>query len=158
MLPFAFHRPYAKQLSYGRVLVTGRHVNGGLGTYAWCGDLHAEAGHHQIGGPRRKYAATLTNDALIIENKPEHECRYTLLPPESPHSEVTYEAELRVSGPAKQAVAFLSQNVLLGGGGPIVLYIAPDRVWLTREGPSFSRTLDMTDYHRLTLRHRRGLD
>ena len=35
MLPFALHRPYAKQLHDGRVLVTGRHVNGGLGTYAW---------------------------------------------------------------------------------------------------------------------------
>ena len=26
------------------VLVTGRHVNGGLGTYAWVGDLAQEAG------------------------------------------------------------------------------------------------------------------
>lgn len=60
MLPFAIHRPCAKQLADGRVLVTGRHVNGGLGTYAWVGDLHAEAGSHHIGGPRRKYAADLT--------------------------------------------------------------------------------------------------
>ena len=31
MCPFALHRPYAKRLADGRVLVTGRHVNGGLG-------------------------------------------------------------------------------------------------------------------------------
>ena len=57
MMPFAIHRPYAKQLPDGRVLVTGRHVNGGLGTYAWCGDLKAEAGNWQVGGPRREHAA-----------------------------------------------------------------------------------------------------
>ena len=32
-LPFALHRPYAKQLADGRVLVNGRNVNGGLGTW-----------------------------------------------------------------------------------------------------------------------------
>ena len=76
MCPFALHRPYAKRLADGRVLVTGRHVNGGLGTYAWCGDLRAEAGTYQVGGPRRKFAAELTGDALRIDNRPDHECRY----------------------------------------------------------------------------------
>ncbi|HVB96423.1 MAG TPA: hypothetical protein VNG11_01695 [Chloroflexota bacterium] len=32
----------------GRTLVTFRNVNGGLGTYAWCGDLERELGY-QIG-------------------------------------------------------------------------------------------------------------
>ena len=54
MLPFALHRPYAKQLADGRIMVTGRNVNGGLGTYAWAGDLEREAGSYAIGGPRRK--------------------------------------------------------------------------------------------------------
>jgi hypothetical protein len=157
MLPFAFHRPYARQLADGRVLVTGRHVNGGLGTYAWCGDLHAEAGQHQIGGPRCEYSASLAPEALIVDNRPDRECRYTLLPPESPRSQVTYQARLRVEGPADQAVAFLSLNVLLGGRGPLVLHIAPNRVWFMVDGPSFSRQIDMTRYHTLKLHHRRGL-
>jgi hypothetical protein len=157
MLPFAIHRPYAKQLADGRVLVTGRHVNGGLGTYAWCGDLHAEAGNHQIGGPRRKYAATMSPDALVIENQPEHECRYTLLPPESPHSEVRYEAELKVEGPAGQVAAFLSVSTLVGGRGPLVLYIAPDRITFMRHSASFTKHVDMTRYRRILIHHRRGL-
>ena len=51
MCPFALDRPYGKQLPDGRVFVSGRHVNGPLGTYGWCGDLKAEAGTYQIGGP-----------------------------------------------------------------------------------------------------------
>ena len=107
-LPFAIHRPYAKQLNDGRVLVTGRHVNGGLGCYAWVGDLEAEAGRHVIGGPRRKFSASLEEDALVIDNRLEHECRYTLLPPESSFSEVDFEAELRVEASGNGEVAFLS--------------------------------------------------
>ena len=98
MLPFAFHRPYAKQLQDGRVMVTGRNVNGGLGTYAWVGDLEEAAGQYAVGGPRRKYEAKLSGGALAIQNRPEHECRYSLLPPESPFSAVDFEAELARRG------------------------------------------------------------
>jgi hypothetical protein len=150
MAPFAFDRPYAKQLPDGRVLVTGRHVNGGLGTYAWCGDLRMELGY-QIGGPRRKYAAVLTPHALIIDNLADHECRYCLLPPESSRSEVVFEATLKVEGAPGQAAAFIA-IARIG----VVLYIAPDGIW-TRGGIDFRKPVDMTQYHTLTLHHRHGL-
>ena len=152
MLPFALHRPYAKQLPDGRVLVTGRHVNGGLGTYAWVGDLEAEAGSYGIGGPRRKYAAELKDEALIIENLPEHECRYTLLPPESPFSEIDFEAELRVeASDGHAAVAFMSISRL----GQL-LKIGPDHVSITRGRHEVKHSADMTRFRKVALRHRRG--
>ena len=77
MLSFAFHRPYAKQLPDGRTLVTGRNVNGGVGTYAWCGDLRTETGY-QIGGPRYDFCADLNAEALVIHNKAATECRVLL--------------------------------------------------------------------------------
>jgi hypothetical protein len=157
MLPFAIHRPYAKQLPDGRVLVTGRHVNGGLGTYAWCGDLHEEAGTYQIGGPRCNYTAELTDEALVIDNRSEHECRYTLLPPESSRTEVVFEAEVKVDGPKDKAAAFMSISKLTGGRGPLILYIAPNRVTLMRESIEFSKPMDMTRYRRIRIHHRRGL-
>ena len=152
MLPFAIHRPYAKQLADGRVLVTGRHVNGGLGTYAWVGDLHDEAGSYQIGGPRRKYAAELTPEALVIHNKPGHECRYTMLPAESSKSEVLFEAQLRVEGPPNEGVAFLSLSMHRHA----VLSIGPNGVWV---GPlaDLRHEADMTRYRKVTVKHRRGL-
>ena len=99
--PFALDRPYAKQLPDGRIFVSGRHVNGPLGTYGWCGDIKAEAGTYQIGGPRRKYQASLEGSALVIDNLPGHEARYCLLPPESARSDIHMEAQLRVEGPAR---------------------------------------------------------
>ncbi|MBZ0297374.1 MAG: glycoside hydrolase [Anaerolineae bacterium] len=151
MLPFALHRPYAKQLADGRVLVTGRHVNGGLGTYAWVGDLEAEAGTYAIGGPRRKYSATLTEDALVIENHPAQECRYTLLPPESSFSEVDFEAEVKVTASGNAPVAFISISRL----GQF-LEIAPDGLYLRRGRGYLKAEADMTEYHRIQLIHRRG--
>lgn len=151
MCPFALDRPYAKQLSDGRVLVSGRHVNGPLGTYGWCGDLKSEAGVYQIGGPRRKYAARLVDDALVIDNLPGHEARYCLLPPEAARSEVHMEATLKVEGRPGQAAAFLAISRL-----GVVLQIAVDGIW-TRPGPSFHKTVAMSDYHTVTLHHRRGL-
>lgn len=150
MAPFALDRPYAKQLPDGRVLVTGRHVNGPLGTYAWCGDLRTELGY-QIGGPRRKYQATLADGALIIDNLLGHECRYCLLPPESAQSEVLMEATLRVEGASAQPAAFLAISRL-----GVVLQIAPDGIW-TRHGPDFHKPVDMTQFHTITLHHNRGL-
>ena len=153
MMPFAIHRPYAKQLADGRVLVTGRHVNGGLGTYGWCGDLKAEAGQWSVGGPRQEFAAELTPEALIIENKPEHECRYTLLPPESGKSEVLFEARLRVEGTAGKAAAFLSVSSLQG----TVVHIAPDWIMLNRASVDTRKPVDMTQERTVTIYHRRGL-
>ena len=152
MLPFAIHRPYAKQLNDGRVLVTGRHVNGGLGTYAWVGDLEREAGSYAIGGPRRKFRAAIKADVLVIQNLPEHECRYTLLPPESSISEVEFEAELRVQAPSKdEAVAFMSISRL----GQL-LKIAPDHIAISRGRHENRYSVDMTEFHAIALLHRRG--
>lgn len=160
MLPFAIHRPYAKQLPDGRVLVTGRHVNGGLGTYAWCGDLHAEAGTGQVGGPRTHHRAELAPDGLVITNGPDLDCRYTLLPPESCRSEIRFEAEVSVAGNSNDAVAFLS----LAGigrlwGGPsvgLVLSIGPRGVWLGNDADNY-RAADMTTPRTVTIHLRRGL-
>lgn len=152
MLPFALHRPYAKQLADGRVMVTGRNVNGGLGTYAWLGDLEKEAGRYVVGGPRRKYAAELKDGALVIHNRQEHECRYTLLPPESSFSSVDFEAELRVEASAPDApVAFMSISRL----GQI-LTIAPGHISIRRGRHEARHAVDMTDFHRVGLRHRGG--
>jgi hypothetical protein len=152
MTPFAIHRPYAKQLSDGRVLVTGRHVNGGLGTYGWVGKLEEEASNYAIGGPRRKYDAELTSDALIIHNHPEHEGRYTLLPPESPFSDVDFEAEVRVEASAgNAAVAFMSISRLWQ-----ILEIAPDHIAIRRGRHSNYHKVDMTQFHTIGLSHRRG--
>ena len=151
MLPFALHRPYGKQLQDGRVLVTGRHVNGGLGTYAWVGDLDAEAGTYAVGGPRRRYAAEITPEALVIENRIHHECRYSLLPPESSFSEVTFEADVKVTAGADAPVAFMSISRL----GQF-LEIAPDGLYLSRGRGYLKHTVDMTDYHHLRLYHKRG--
>jgi len=152
MLPFALHRPYAKQLRGGRVLVTGRHINGGLGTYAWVGDLAQEAGKYAPGGPRRKYRASLSDGSLLIENLPEHECRYTLLPPESAFSKVDFEAEVRVCASAgHSAVAFMSLSRL----GQL-LKIAPDYIAISRGRHDACYPVDMTRYHRVGLHHERG--
>ena len=81
-----------------------------------------------MGGPRRKYSASLRDEALLIENLPEHECRYTLLPPESAFSTVDFEAEVRVDASAGHAaVAFISLSRL----GQL-LTIAPDYISISR--------------------------
>ena len=156
MCPFALDRPYGKQLPDGRVLVTGRHMNGPLGTYGWCGDLKAEAGSYQIGGPRRKFAAHLSaahlsSEALTIDNLPGHEGRYCLLPPESARSEVVMEATLKVEGRPGQAAAFMAISQI-----GVVLQIAVDGLW-TRRGAEFRYPVDMSGYHTVRLHHRRGL-
>jgi hypothetical protein len=159
--PFAIHRPYAKQLPDGRVLVTGRHVNGRIGTVAWCGDLVAEAGHHQIGGPRWPKLAKLTEEALVISSdEQKHPCRYTMLPPESNRSEVTLEARVKVSGglPGKP-VAYMSLCKLMtqrGGCSP-VLGIGEDFICIGDPNADTRRKVDMTRYRTITMHHRGGL-
>lgn len=152
LMPFALHRPYAKQLADGRVLVTGRNVNGGLGTYAWVGDLEAEAGRYALGGPRRKYKADLTPEALVIHNLPEHEARYTLLPPESSFTEVLFEAEVRAHASRADAVVAFMSISRLGAQ----LSIAPDGVYLNRGRHMHGAKVDMTQFHTVTLDHRGG--
>ncbi|MFC1717552.1 sialidase family protein [Candidatus Poribacteria bacterium] len=153
--PFAIHRPYAKQLSDGRVLVTGRHVNGGLGTYAWCGDLKAEAGKWGVGGPRTNFVAELTQEALVIESKAGHECSYTLLPPESCRSEVVLEARVRVEGQKDEAIAFLSVSGLLPQGA--VVKMAPNWIMLNSAAVDYRKPVDMTYDRTVTIHHRGGL-
>ena len=150
-LPFAIHRPYAKQLPDGRVLVTGRHVNGPIGTYGWVGDLKAEAGTYQIGGPRSEYDAELTPEALVIRNTPDTGCRYSLLPPESGLSEVCIEAVVKVKGDGDDPVAFMAISHL---GVPLA--IAPNGIG-ARRGVDFRKPVDMTQYHKITIHHKGGL-
>ena len=156
-LPFGLHRPYVKQLADGRVLVTGRNMLGGLGTFGWVGDLRKEAGTYQIGGPAARFTAELTSEALVIQNKPDEACRYTLMPPESSKSEILFEARLKVEGRPGVAVAFLSLARVLAFRGPVVLSIAPDAVWLGENSFDERRPVDMTKYRDLAIRLRRGL-
>lgn len=149
MCPFSLDRPYGKQLADGRVFVTGRHVNGPLGTYGWCGDIKSEL-EYQIGGPRRKYRATLSGEEMIVDNLPGHECRYRLLPPENAFSEVNMEATVRVEGAAGRESAFLSIAHL-----GVELRIAANGIW-TRRGVDFLHPVDMTQFHRIGLHHSRG--
>jgi hypothetical protein len=143
----------------GRVLVTGRNTNGGLGTYAWCGDLHKEAGRYAVGGPRRKFKAALNGDGLRIENAAGYECRYTLLPPQDSFSEVLFEARVKVEGPAGQTVAFLSVPGLCTkfGGGSTVIEIGPDFVSMGGRGADQCKRLDLTVPRTIRLQHSRGL-
>lgn len=156
-MPFALHRPYAKQIADGRVLVTGRHVNGGLGTYGWCGDLHRDAGYYALGAPRREHEVRLEGGELVITNRPDHEARYTLLPPENATSIIELTAELSVSGPEDESVAFLSLSRLNSRSGGLVVHIAPNWISLNDLGAEFRKAVDMTKPRTLTLRHRRGL-
>lgn len=157
MLPFAFHRPYAKQLPDGRVLVTGRNVLGGLGTYGWVGDLKKEAGRYEIGGPAAPAAMQLTPTALVIENKPGHEARFSFLPPESSKSEVVFSARVKVEGPAGVPVAFLSLNRIWTFRGAAFLKIAPDGIWMTEDVLDEKKVIDMTQYREIAIHLKRGL-
>jgi hypothetical protein len=153
MCPFALHRPYAKQLSDGRVFVTGRHVNGGLGTYGWVGDLRAEAGTYAIGGPRLEHDASLADGTLRIVNGPGRECAYTLLPPEDNRSSFHLEAELRIEADHDDEVAFLSTGKL---GGDI-LRIGRTGVFAKRGHAVHLASVDMTEFHTVTVHHEAGL-
>ena len=157
MLPFHFHRPYGKQLPDGRVLVTGRNLLGGVGTYAWCGDLKAEAGYYEPGGPLGEYNAYFQDGAFVMENGPEWDCRYSLLPPENSKSDVLFEAELRVEGTDGMPAAFLSVS---GLSCPVMLSIAPDCISITdmfNSSADALKRVDMRNFHRISLKLLRGL-
>lgn len=115
------------------------------------GDLQTEAGTWQLGGPRRKYDADLTDEALLTNNQIEHECRYTLLPPESNFSEVVFEADVKIAAPANIAVALLSISRV----GQIVT-LSPHEISVRRGGGQISSKVDLTDYRTVRLHHKRG--
>ncbi|MCL2665071.1 MAG: glycoside hydrolase, partial [Defluviitaleaceae bacterium] len=158
MLPFHFHRPYGNQLMDGRVLITGRNLLGGVGTYAWCGFLKAEAGYYEIGGPLAEYDAEFINGEFVITNKPLHDCRYTLLPPESPASDIIFEADVKVEGANGEFVAFLAVS---GLSCEAVVHIASDMIaldgtihWL---GADTMKKADMRKYRTVTLKSSKGI-
>jgi len=158
MLPFHFHRPYGKQLPDGRVMVTGRNLLGGIGTYAWAGDLRKEAGYYEPGGPMAFYKASFEGGVFVIENGPDLDCRYSLLPPENTKSEIIFESELKVEGPAGKPIAFLSFcGLTLHGQNGAVLNIAPDWIMLNNRGMDFAKQVDMRQYRRIKMYSRRGL-
>ncbi|MCY3865528.1 MAG: hypothetical protein OXG68_08810 [Chloroflexi bacterium] len=75
-----------------------------------------------------------------------------MLPPESPFSDVDFEAELRVEASAGQAsVAFLSISRL----GQL-LQVGPDHISIRRGRHNVRHATDMTRYRKVALRHRRG--
>jgi len=160
LCPFAIHRPYAKQLPDGRVLVTGRHVNGEVGCVAWSGDLRAEAGQHQLGGPRSPQLARMAEDALVITNvADQRSCRYALLPPQSSASEMVLEARLKISGgtPGKAvAIMSLCKLMTMRMTAP-VLSIGPDFICIGTPEVDSMKRIDMTSYRTITMHHRKGL-
>ncbi len=156
-LPFALHRPYAKQLSDGRVLVTGRHVSGGVGTYGWCGDLHESAGSWSVGGPRGSHDVTVTEGSLVIDHARSDGCRYSMLPPESARSSFTFEAVVRVEGPVDEPVAIMSMGTHGQHGGPSVVYLSSGRAGTSFGRPDRSRPVDLSRFRTVTMRHHAGL-
>ena len=157
MCPFHFHRPYGKQLADGRVLVTGRNLLGGSGTYAWCGDLKAEAGFYEPGGPLAHYKAGFEDGIFVIENGPNLDARYTLLPPESSKADIFFEAEVKVEGNDKEFAAFFC---VAGLARPGLVKIAPDLLGLdgiVNTGVDSTSKLDFRQWRTITLRSRRGL-
>ena len=160
MLPFSFHRPYAKQLADGRVLVTGRNTNGPLSTCAWAGDLRAAAGRYACAGGRVLNTPDFEDGALVIDNAVQDECRYRLMPPQNFFSEVLFEAEVRVEGPPGVAVASLN----CGGLKPrksvnMSLMLASDSVWFggAKTADNTRRQVDLVGWRTVRIHHRRGL-
>ena len=62
------------------------------------------------------------------------------------------EAEIKVEGPPGTAVAFMAVS-----GMGRALHIASDRIYAFRGRTDTDRPVDMTQFRRLTLHHRRGL-
>ena len=158
-LPFSGDRPYAKELSDGRVLITYRNQCGNKGTHAWLGDLTREWGH-QVGGTHYGDEVAMGTDALHIGGAVGGVTRYVLLPPESYRSDVIIETTLRVSGTQDLPVA----KVELSRMG-IALEVCSNAVWLRDERrgePGVPRIdsrheVDMTSYRAIRLEVRKGL-
>lgn len=165
--PFSGDRPFAGQLPDGRVLVTFRNQAGRPGLHAWLGDIEHEGGYkvarggigpaHGVaaaeaqrpGGFPASAGARLDGDALVLENGPETITRYLLLPPESHTSEITFTADLEVSGENGVPAATL-YLMRLG----LRLTVMPDGLSL---GNNTWRALDMRRRRSVTVTHRGGL-
>lgn len=156
-MPFSGDRPYAKELSDGRVLVTYRNRCGTRGTHGWIGDLSRDYGY-QIGGTHYGDQITLESDALHIHNQSKAVTRYVLLPPENFRSDVVMTTTLRVEGPADRPIAKIEVSRL-----GISLEIASNAVWLRNERrpgrPRVEEThaVDMTSFHQIRLQIVKGL-
>ncbi len=156
-LPFSGDRPYAKELSEGRVLITYRNRCGNRGTHAWIGDL-TRAGY-QIGGTHYSDLLTLESDSLHIHSTPAAVTRYILLPPESYRSDVVMEGTLRVDGPADQAVAAMEVSRL-----GIGVRVCSNALWLYNQRRAdqplsieHTHSVNMSSFHHIRLQVRKGL-
>jgi len=157
-MPFDGDRPYVKELSDGRVLVTYRNRGGNRGTHAWLGDLVREC-HYQISGTHYEDELTLTSDALHIHDKPEATTRYALLPPENFRSDAVMEATLRVSAPSDRPIAKMEISRL-----GVSLEIGSHAIWLRDQRRSegvlpidATHKADLTSFHRVRLEVQKGL-
>jgi hypothetical protein len=157
-MPFSGDRPYVKELSDGRVLITYRNRSGNRGTYGWIGDLTKDWGY-QSSGTHYHDQVTLDTDAVHIHNKPDAVTRYTLLPPENFRSDVEMETTVRVQGPPDQPVGTMAISRI-----GMALDICSNMIWLRNErtpgrGPGSDRIdkVDMTSFHRIRLQVRKGL-
>ena len=158
-LPFLGDRPYAQELSDGRVLVTYRNKSGNTGTHAWIGDLPRDCGH-QIAGTHYNDALAIDRDALHIEVRPDAVTRYILLPPESFRSHVVMETIVRVSGPPDRPLAKIEVSRM-----GIGLEICSNAVWLTNvrlpaagvPGIDSRHETGMTSFRRIRLEAKKGL-
>jgi hypothetical protein len=157
-LPFAGDRPFAEEVSGGRVLVTYRNQAGNAGTHSWLGDLSANEGY-QVSGIHYGDEVTMEREGLRIHNRPNAATRYLLMPPENFRSDVVFEVRVRVDGPPGQPIATL-QISRLG----LILEILRDQIWCDfRRGsmtnparPGVPRIdvihrLDMTQFHTLRI-------
>jgi len=125
-LPFSGDRPYALQLSDGRVLVTFRNQLGNTGTHAWIGDLHRDIGY-QPGGVHLRDEYTLGKESLHLAGGSAAVTRYVLMPPESFRSDVLFEATVRVAGPQGEPRASFE----VGRHG-LRVDILTSEIWLNR--------------------------
>ena len=156
-MPFSGDRPYAKELSDGRVLITYRNRCGNRGTHGWIGDLTQDYGY-QIGGTHYGDQVTLEPDTLHIHSGLKAVTRYVLLPPESFRSDVLMATTLRVQGPADKPIAKMEISRL-----GVSLEISSSAIWLRderrpgRSGADSRHSVDMTSFHRLHLEIKKGL-
>ena len=173
--PFSGDRPFAGQLADGRTLVTYRNQAGKPGLYAWLGDIETEHGYkvarsgagatHAVRDapaasrdaiPRSDPVVSLESDCLKLQNGPDSVARYMLLPPESFTSEVRFECDIQVEGPANIPAATI-QIARIG----LQLAIAPDKLSSggheRRNHPSFHRNVDMRQKRHLSIQSSGGL-
>ena len=170
--PFSGDRPFAGQLPDGRTLVTYRNQAGKPGLYAWLGDVEVERGYRvaraQAGathstarvqgraGKRVSMGASLCDGTLLMTNDPDSVSRYLLMPPESFTSEVSFECDLQMEGPAGAPAATV-QIARIG----VCLTVSPDGLHLgwphRREHPSSNCQIDMRRKRHLRIHHWGGL-